>query len=131
MTRIAKGTFTVTLTPLPFEDEPEGTRLGRMAINKEVTGDLVATTSGQMLSAMTEVKGSAGYVAIERVEGILEGREGTFVLQHAGTMGKGESSLSVTVVPDSGTGALAGIVGEFKIIMAEGKHSYEFVYDLP
>ena len=102
-----------------------------MSINKSISGDLVATTVGQMLSAMTKVKGSAGYVAIERVDGVLAGRKGTFVLQHMGTMNKGAPSLSVTVVPDSGTGELAGIAGEFNIIIAGGKHSYEFKYTLP
>jgi hypothetical protein len=102
-----------------------------MSIDKSITGDLVATTTGQMLSAMTEVKGSAGYVAIERVDGVLDGRRGTFVLQHSGSMTRGAPSLSVTVVPDSGTGELAGLAGEFRIIVAEGRHSYEFDYSLP
>jgi len=102
-----------------------------MSIDKSITGDLVATTTGQMLSAMTEVKGSAGYVAIEQVEGVLDGRKGTFVLQHSGTMNRGAPSLSVTVVPDSGTDELAGLAGEFRIIIDEGRHSYEFDYSLP
>jgi hypothetical protein len=102
-----------------------------MSIDKSITGDLVATTTGQMLSAMTEVKGSAGYVAIERVDGVLDGRRGTFVLQHTGTMNRGAQSHSVTVVPDSGTGELAGLAGEFRIIIADGRHSYEFSYSLP
>ena len=102
-----------------------------MSIDKSITGDLVATTTGQMLSAMTEVKGSAGYVAIERVDGVLDGRKGTFVLQHTGTMTRGAPDLLVTVVPDSGTGELEGLVGEFRIIIAEGRHSYEFNYSLP
>ena len=102
-----------------------------MSIDKTISGDLVATTKGQMLSAMTEVKGSAGYVAIERVEGALKGKTGTFVLQHTGTMNQGSPSLLVTVVPDSGTGKLVGLAGQFKIINAAGKHSYEFNYTLP
>jgi hypothetical protein len=102
-----------------------------MSINKTIAGDLVAVTTGQMLSAMTSVKDSAGYVAIERVEGTLHGKKGTFVLQHSGTMNRGASSLLVTVVPDSGTDELAGLAGEFKIIVANGKHSYEFAYSLP
>ena len=104
---------------------------GRMSIDKTISGELVATTRGQMLSAMTEVKGSAGYVAIERVEGTLKGKKGTFVLQHTGTMNQGSPSLSVTVVPDSGTGELVGIAGQFNIVIAAGKHSYEFKYTLP
>ena len=131
MTQIAKGEFVVRLQPLGIEGLAEESTLGRMSINKSISGDLVATTVGQMLSAMTKVKGSAGYVAIERVDGVLAGRKGTFVLQHMGTMNKGAPSLSVTVVPDSGTGELAGIAGEFNIIIAGGKHSYEFKYTLP
>jgi hypothetical protein len=131
MTRVARGEFVVKLVPLAVEGQPEGSRIGRMSIDKSISGDLVATTTGQMLSAMTEVKGSAGYVAIERVDGVLDGRKGTFVLQHSGTMNRGAPSLSVTVVPDSGTGELAGLAGEFRIIIAEGRHSYAFNYSLP
>jgi hypothetical protein len=131
MNAIAKGVFVVKLTPLPFDGQPENSKLGRMSIDKQISGDLVATTAGQMLSAMTETKGSAGYVAIERVEGSLNGRRGTFVLQHTGTMDGGKSSLSVTVVPDSGTGELTGLTGTFNIIISEGKHFYEFAYSLP
>ena len=131
MNQVAKGTFLVKLLPLPFESQPDPSSLGRMSIDKQIVGDLVANTSGQMLSASTDVKGSAGYVAIERVEGILQGRKGTFVLQHTGTMNRGVPSLSVTVVPDSGTDALIGLVGNFEIIRADGRHSYEFSYSLP
>ena len=102
-----------------------------MSIDKEISGDLIGTTNGQMLSAGTETKGSAGYVAIERVDGTLHGRKGSFTLQHSGTMNRGAPSLSVSVVPDSGTGELVGLIGDFKIIRAEGKHSYEFNYSLP
>jgi hypothetical protein len=101
-----------------------------MSIDKQITGDLVATTKGQMLSAMSDTKGSAGYVAIERVEGALHGRKGSFVLQHSGTMNRGASGLSVTVVPDSGTGELVGLAGDFKIVIVDGDHDYEFTYTL-
>ena len=84
-----------------------------------------------MLTAGTDVKGSAGYVALERVTGTLQGRSGSFVLQHSGTMAHGELQLSITVVPDSGTGQLTGIAGKMNIIIAAGKHSYEFDYTLP
>ena len=131
MNKIAKGTFVVKLLPLTVEGQAEGTKLGRMSIDKTISGDLVATSVGQMLSAMSEFKGSAGYVAIERVDGTLNGRKGTFVLQHSGTMNRGAPSLSVAVVPDSGTGELVGLIGDFKINIAEGKHSYEFSYSLP
>ncbi len=131
MPHTARGTFTVTLQPLPFEGQPEGSALGRRSIDKQIAGDLVATTRGQMLSAGGNVKGSAGYVAVEHVEGTLHGKAGAFVLQHTGTMNRGTPSLRVSVVPDSGTGALTGLSGEFAIIIAGGVHSYEFVYELP
>jgi hypothetical protein len=131
VSQIAKGEFVVKLLPLEMEGLATDSKLGRMSINKSISGDLVATTVGQMLSAMTEVKGSAGYVAIEKVDGVLNGRKGTFVLQHTGSMNKGTPNLSVTVVPDSGSGELAGLAGEFSIIIAGGKHSYEFKYTLP
>jgi hypothetical protein len=131
MREIAKGEFVVKLVPMVFEGQPDGSKIGRMSIDKTITGDLVATTKGQMLSAMTEVKGSAGYVAIEKVEGALKGKKGTFVLQHTGTMHQGSPSLLVTVVPDSGTGELVGLAGQFNITISAGKHSYEFTYTLP
>lgn len=132
MTKIAKGTFVVSLQSMPFEGEDaEPKLLGRMSINKRISGDLEATTQGQMLSAGTSIKGSAGYVAIERVTGVLAGKRGSFVLQHTGIMSRGVPSLSVTVVPDSGTQELTGIEGEFKIVIAEGTHFYEFAYRLP
>ena len=131
MSQIARGEFTVKLRPLAMEGQPEDSRLARMLIDKTISGDLVATTAGQMLSAMTDVKGSAGYVALERVNGVLHGRRGSFVLQHSGTMNRGAPSLTVTVVPDSGTGELAGLSGQFNITIAGGRHSYEFSYTLP
>ena len=131
MSDIARGEFFVKLLPLTFEGQPSASKMGRMSIDKTITGDLVATTQGQMLSAMTDVKGSAGYVAIERVEGTLKGKKGTFILQHTGTMNQGNPSLSVTVVPDSGTDELVGLAGQFTIVNAVGKHSYEFKYTLP
>jgi hypothetical protein len=127
---IAKGTFTVALQPMPFENADAESKLGRMSIDKQISGDLAATTQGQMLSAMTSVKGSAGYVALELVTGTLAGKRGTFVLQHIGVMNRGVSSLKVSVVPDSGTGELSGIEGEFRIDIANGTHSYEFAYRL-
>ena len=131
MTQTAKGTFEVSLKPLEFEGASPETKLGRMSIDKQISGDLVATTVGEMLSAMTETQGSAGYVAIEKVTGTLHGKKGSFVLQHSGSMNRGAPSLVVTVVPDSGAGELTGLEGEFKIIIEEGKHSYEFAYRLP
>ena len=127
----AIGTFEVKLTPQAPDGKFEDATLGRMTIDKQIHGDLEATSKGTMLTAGTEVKGSAGYVAIERVTGTLHGRTGTFVLQHIGTMNRGTYQLSITVVPDSGTGQLTGLTGKFNITIAEGKHSYDFEYSLP
>jgi len=129
MTTRARGTFDVKLAPRASEEKADST-LGRMSIDKQFHGDLEGTSKGQMLTAGTDVKGSAGYVAIERVSGTLQGRSGTFVLQHSGTMTRGAPQLSITVVPDSGTGQLAGLAGKMAIIIADGKHSYDFEYTL-
>lgn len=131
MSRIAKGEFTVSLEPLELEGADAAARLGRMGIDKRIAGDLVATTRGQMITAMGEVQGSAAYAAVERVSGTLAGREGSFALYHLGVMDRGAPSLSVKVVPDSGTGGLAGIAGDFRIVIENGKHLYEFTYSLP
>jgi hypothetical protein len=128
----AKGTFEPTVTPEGPEDKVEWSTLGRWSLTKKYHGDLEGTSEGQMLAAGTNVKGSAGYVAMERVTGALNGRQGSFVLQHSGTMAHGALQLSVIVVPDSGTGELAGIAGTMTIkIEAGGKHFYEFAYSLP
>lgn len=102
----------------------------RMSIDKQYHGDLEATSIGEMLSAGTSVKTSAGYVAIERVSGSLNGRKGTFVLQHNGIMTRGTPQLTVTVVPDSGTGDLVGLSGKMAIIIEGGKHSCELEYSI-
>jgi hypothetical protein len=130
VTSHASGTFEVKLTPQAAEDGDAG--LGRMSIDKQFHGDLEGTSKGFMLaSAAAVVKGSGGYVAMERVTGTLKGHTGTFVLQHSGTMTRGTPTLSVTVVPDSGTGQLEGITGTLTIKIDQGKHSYEFEYTLP
>jgi hypothetical protein len=132
MTKQASGTFEVNLTSQkPDNKEAERATLGRMSIDKRFHGDLEGTSNGEMLSAMTEVKGSAGYVAIERVSGTLHGRHGAFVLQHTGTMTRGVPQLSVTVVPDSASGDLLGLSGSMTIKIEAGKHSYEFDYTIP
>lgn len=130
MTARASGMFEVKLSPQPLYDSGADATLGRLSINKQFQGDLEATSTGEMLSENTSVKGSAGYVAIEHVKGMLHGRAGSFVLQHTGTMNRGVPQLSVTVVPDSGTGQLVGLAGKMTINIAEGKHSYEFEYAL-
>jgi hypothetical protein len=130
MTNQANGTFEVKLTPDGPGDKAPGSHLGRMSIDKQFNGDLEATSKGEMLTAVTDVKGSAGYVAIERVSGMLRGRTGSFVLQHTGTMTRGAPQMSVTVVPDSGSGELTGIAGAMTITVADGRHSYKFDFNL-
>ncbi len=130
MTIAAQGTFDVKLIPQPPDDPAVEAPIGRMSIDKQFHGDLEGTSQGQMLAAMTDVKGSAGYVALERVSGTLQGKTGSFALQHNGMMTRGEPQLSVTVVPDSGTGQLAGLAGRMTINVADGKHSYVFEYTL-
>jgi Protein of unknown function (DUF3224) len=128
---VAKGPFTVKLNPLDSYAHSVDSKLSRMSIDKEFDGDLKASSKGDMLSAGTTTKGSAGYVAIELVSGKLHGKEGAFVLQHNATMNRGEPSLAITVVPDSGTEQLTGISGTMSIQIAGGNHSYEFNYSLP
>ena len=131
MTTKAIGPFEVKLLPQKADNAPaENAKLGRMSIDKTFHGDLEATSQGEMLMVQTEVKGSAGYVALERVTGKLHGRSGTFLFQHSGTMNRGVPVLSVTVVPDSGTDELVGLIGKMAIKIDEGKHSYEFEYTL-
>ncbi|MEO8623476.1 MAG: DUF3224 domain-containing protein [bacterium] len=125
----ARGTFDVKVIPQPADDSAGGP-FGRLFLDKKFHGDLDATSIGQMMGARTAVEGSAGYVALELVTGTLDGRHGSFVLQHSGSMTKGVSTLIVTVVPDSGTNELATLAGTFEIIIAGGKHSYEFTYTL-
>ena len=126
----ASGTFTVKLTALPFDGVP-GEMFGRRSIDKQFQGALDATSQGMMLSAGTATRGSAGYVAIEQVTGVLDGRRGSFVLQHHATMNRGGPSLSIVVVPDSGTDELAGLSGTMGIRITDGTHFYDFEYTLP
>lgn len=124
----ASGPFEVTLAPLASAWAGDAAPLARMSIEKQFTGELSATSHGEMLSASGSVKGSAGYVAMENVTGTLHGRAGSFVLQHSATMNRGVPSLSITVVPDSGTGELAGLTGSMQIIIDNKRHSYIFDY---
>jgi hypothetical protein len=126
VTARASGTFEVKVTP----QTPTNAGIGRMSIDKQFQGDLRGTSKVEMLAVSTEIKGSAGYVAMEQVSGTLNGRTGTFALQHSGTMNRGAPQLSVTVVPDSGTGELKGLSGRMSIVIADGKHSYEFEYSI-
>jgi hypothetical protein len=127
----AAGPFDVKVTPQANESEAGGDAVGRLLIDKKYQGDLDGTGKGQMLAAGTGVKGSAGYVAMELVAAKLNGRNGTFVLQHSGTMNRGAPQLTITVVPDSATGELVGLVGTMTIDISDGKHSYGFDYTLP
>jgi hypothetical protein len=126
----AQGSFEVKLAVQPLAGELAEPTLGRMSIDKQFHGELEATSRGEMLTAATVVKGSAGYVAIERVVGTLQGRSGSFALQHSGVMTRGAPQLTVTVVPDSGTGALIGLAGAMGITIVGGKHSYDFEYTI-
>jgi len=124
------GTFDVTMKPETLSEVAAASGLGRMSLQKTFHGQLDAASVGEFLSAMSSVKGSAGYVAMERVTGTLDGMAGSFVLQHSGTMTRGEPELKVTVVPDSGTDQLAGLRGSMKIDIIDRVHHYEFSYSL-
>jgi hypothetical protein len=131
MSTLAHGEFDVALAPQPHVDAVGDPAIGRMSLDKRFRGALDAASRGQMLAASSpEVKGSAGYVAMERVVGTLDGREGTFVLQHSSTMTRGVPHQSITVVPDSGTDALVGLRGSMFITIVDKKHFYDFTYDL-
>ena len=130
MTKHAKGTFDVKMAP-QTDDKVGDPTVGRMALDKQFHGDIEGTSKGQMLAVSTDVPGSAGYVAMERVNGSLHGRNGTFALQHNGVMTRGEPELSITVVPDSGTGELSELAGKMTINIVDGKHFYELEYILP
>jgi len=127
MTQRASGPFEVKVTPQkPDTQVARSANLGRLTIDKRYHGDLDASAKGEMLATQSEVKGSAGYVALERVTGKLRGRSGSFVLQHSATMKRGTPESSITVVPDSGTGELTGLSGSMRITVApDGAHSYE------
>jgi hypothetical protein len=129
VTMTAQGTFEVKVTPQP-QDDSAGGPFARLFLDKQFNGELDATSKGQMLGAGTAVEGSGGYVALELVTGKLNGRRGSFILQHEGTMSKGVYMMHVAVVPDSGTDELAGIAGTMTIIIEGSKHSYDFEYTL-
>ena len=127
----ARGSFDVNINPDPPYLDHDGIKLNRNSVTKEYSGDLVGLAEAQMLAAYTDTPGSAGYVAIEHFTGSLHGKSGSFVLQHQGIMNKGEGQLTVTIVPDSGTGALAGISGALQIdFNDEGQHLYTLEYEL-
>jgi len=132
MKLLANGPFEVKLNPESLSSTAESTGLARMSLNKQFDGDLEAISKGEMFAFRSEVvQGSAGYVAMETVQGVLHGRRGSFVLQHSSTMTRGQPEQSITVVPDSGTDELLGLSGTMIITIANGQHSYSFDYALP
>ena len=131
VTKHATGTFEVKMAPQPAEEKVGDPTVGRMSLDKTFCGDIEGTSKGQMLAVRSEVEGSAGYVAMERVTGTLGGKKGTFALQHNGVMNRGTPSLTISVVPDSGTADLIGLSGKMTIKIKDRKHFYEFVYSLP
>ena len=132
MTLRASGSFEVTLVPLASDASEEGHEIGRQTIDKRFSGDFEGTSRGEMMYAMSAaVPGSGAYVALEWVKGRLEGRSGSFAFYHVGTMTRGTPALTVTVVPDSGTGELVGITGTLVIKITDGKHFYDFDFSLP
>jgi len=131
MTGHATGTFDVKVVPQAANDQSKSAAVSRMSIDKQFHGGLEGTSRVEMLTAGTDVKGSAVYVAIEQFTGTLAGRKGSFLLHHTGIMTRGTPQLTVSVVPDSGTGQLVGLTGEMNITIADGKHSYDFAYTLP
>ncbi len=127
----ASGSFDVQMTPQGTNQQAEGSTLGRLSVAKQFHGELEASSEGQMLTAVSSVQGSAGYVAIERVTGSLNGRRGSFVLQHSGTMSARGVEQHVTIVPDSGTGQLVGLAGSMTIQLVDATHGYQLEYTLP
>lgn len=132
MSQRAAGAFDVKVVPQkPDTQIARAANLGRLTIDKRFHGDLEGISKGEMLAAQTDTPGSAGYVALERVSGKLNGRTGSFVLQHSATMTRGKATSSISVVPDSGTGELQGLSGKMTITVAsDGGHSYEFDYKI-
>ena len=126
----ARGPFTVDTEAEPPFLEQDGLTLSRSVVHKKFSGDMVGASEVQMIAAFTGTPGSAAYVAIEHFTGSVGGKSGSFVLQHSGVMNKGDAALTVTIVPDSGTGELAGIAGTLEIDNDEGNHSYVLDYQL-
>lgn len=131
MTNRATGSFDVSISPASPPDRSGRTTLGRMVLEKQYSGDMIATGKGEMLTAVTDTKGSASYVAIEQITGVLNGKEGSFVVHHAGTMAGGVDQLSIAIVPDSGTEELTGIAGKMTLKVVDGEHVFELEYSLP
>lgn len=127
----AKGTFDVKVTPITLNDPMDTGGFGRLALDKKFHGDLSGSSLGQMVASGDPSSGSGGYVALEKVTGTLNGKTGTFVLMHNGTMTPQAMEMRISVVPNSGTGELTGIDGTFRIIIEGKQHFWEFDYTLP
>jgi len=117
------------MEPEPPFLEQDGVTLNRNAVRKELSGGMAGTSEAQMLAAFTDTPGSAGYVAIEHFTGSVDGKPGSFVLQYSGMMNKDDAQSTVTIVPDSGAGELAGISRAMELDKAEGQHSYVLDYE--
>ena len=130
MTQQIKGAFEVKRSAQPACDMGDGVEAGHFRFDKQFHGDLDGSSVVHMLAVGTEVPGSAAYVAVERLSAALQGRKGTFFMQHNGTLTRGAPTLSLTVVPDSGTGELQGLAGSMTIDIVDGKHFYTFDYTL-
>lgn len=124
------GEFNVKMAPEAMSAVAAGSGIGRMSLDKQYHGALDATGAGEMLAYMDRELGSGAYVAMEKVQGTLEGRRGSFLLHHSGTMERGAAGLKVAVVADSGSGELAGLSGTLQIRIEGGKHYYDFDYTL-
>ena len=128
----ATGTFDVKLAPVGNDSVPEGPNMGRLSLDKTFKGDFDGVGKGEMITAAgITVKESAAYSAVERLTGTLHGKKGSFALQHTGIMDKGKPSLTITVVPDSGTGELTGLTSKMDIIIEGKEHKYVFEYSMP
>ena len=125
-----RGSFEVQMQPEPPFDSADGVVLGRMRVDNTFSGPLTAKSKVEMLSVRTPIADSAGYVAIERITGTLDGKSGSFSVVHLGLSRRGEKSLTIEIVPDSGTGDLRGIGGEMSIDVVDGRHDYELSYAL-
>lgn len=128
--RHARGTFEVVVTPVQPATDAAPDAPGRILLAKTFHGDLVGTAAGEMLATMSPER-SGAYVALDRVRGVIDGREGAFTLVHRGLMERGAQELLITIAPGSGMGALAGIAGVFHLTVADGVHRYDLEYSLP
>ena len=125
----AKGEFDVKRIPQGELEIGGDARIGHTRFDKQFHGPLAANSVVHMLAVMSATPGSGAYVAIERIDGTLDGRRGSFFAQHNGVMDRGKPSLELTVVPDTGTDALTGLHGRIAIDIVDGKHFYTFDYE--